>query len=300
MKPMPTRASTQAFCPAVFGLLLAAVPAGAITPAELAARLARNEAMFIIDVRSSTAYQQGHIPGAMNIPLGLLPHKQIPASLPVVVYGDGLGVIADGQALSVIRAKPGLRSDVLEGGYAAWMSVTRLTTASPGVAPEILPMISYDQLVAAAKVDMVLVDARSGTAAPPAAAAPAAAGEPRRERQAAAAPASDLLAEFAAKIGVPVVSSDRPVATSRTASASAPGGSTPARAAAPAPVELPSGKLLILVADSEAEATEVARRLRASGNYRFTILVGGTESIRHEGRIGTGRMDGSASTPIQR
>jgi hypothetical protein len=49
---------------------------------------------------------------------------------------------------------------------------------------------------------------------------------------------------------------------------------------------------MVLVADNEAAANEAARQLRASGQYRFTILIGGTEAIRNEGRVGTGRMDG--------
>ena len=103
-------------------------PAAAMTPADLAARMARNEPLFIIDVRSAIAYADGHVPGAMNIPLGLLPYKQIPSSQLVVVYGDGLGVLDDSQALAVVRAKQGVKADVIEGGYAGWLSDTRLTT----------------------------------------------------------------------------------------------------------------------------------------------------------------------------
>lgn len=268
----------------LLGCVLGAGSVAAITPAELAARMARNEALFIIDVRSTVAYQAGHVPGAMNIPLGLLPHKQIPVSQFVVVYGDGLGVIDDSRALAVIRTKQGVRADVLEGGYVAWLSETRLSTALPGVGPERLPGITYDQLVAAAKGEMVLVDLR-GNAAPATAAA-----LPRKERQIAAAPEPDVLAAFAAKIGVPIVAASSSVATARAQNGAS--GSTPARAAAPAANEGGSGKLLILVADNEAEASEAARQLRASGNYRFTILIGGTETIRHEGRVGLGRMDG--------
>jgi hypothetical protein len=56
---------------------------------------------------------------------------------------------------------------------------------------------------------------------------------------------------------------------------------------------------MVLVADNDSAASEAARQLRASGQYRFTILIGGTESISHEGRIGTGRMDGSAPAPTR-
>jgi hypothetical protein len=55
--------------------------------------------------------------------------------------------------------------------------------------------------------------------------------------------------------------------------------------------------LLVLVADNETAASEAARQLRASGQYRFTILIGGTESIRHEGRVGSARMDSDLVVP---
>lgn len=271
---------------------LAANPAAAITPTDLAARVARNEPLFIIDVRSAIAYADGHVPGAMNISLGLLPHKQIPSSQPVVVYGDGLGVIDDAQALAVIRSKPGVNADVLEGGYAAWLSETRLSTVLPGVGPEKLPGITYDQLVAAGKGDMVLVDLRT-TAAPALAAA-----SPRTERQVAAVVAPDILLEFAAKIGVPVITSNGSIAGAAAKMQNAPlnVAGAPARAAAPAPSGGKSSRLMVLVADSDTAASEAARQLRASGQYRFTILIGGTETIRYEGRVGSGRMDGDVPT----
>ena len=164
------------------------------------------------------------------------------------------------------------------------MSIT--STVPAGVTPEKLPGITYDQLVAAGKGDMVLVDLR-GTGIPATAAAAAA---PRRERQAAEA-GPDVLAAFAAKLGVPVVASTGTAAVAKPAAA-ATDRTTPARAAAPAAGSGTTGKLLVLVADSDAAASEVARQLRASGQYRFTILIGGTESIRNEGRVGTARMEG--------
>lgn len=159
----------------------------------------------------------------------------------------------------------------------------------PGVAPEKLPGITYDQLVAAGKGDMVLVDLRT-SAAP----ATAAAAAPRRERQTTAEAAPDILTAFAAKIGVPVVAADATANAGKSQVAAANGTAAPARAAAPAASGAAPGKLLVLVADNDAAANQAARQLRAAGQYRFTILIGGTESIRHEGRVGTGRMDGGA------
>ncbi len=273
--------------------LVAANPMAAVTPAELAARVARNEPLFIIDVRSAIAYSAGHVPGAMNIPLGLLPYKQIPSSQSVIVYGDGLGVIDDAQALAVMRSKPGVRAEVIEGGYAAWLSETRLTTVPAGVGPEKLPGITYDQLIAASKGDMVLVDLRS------IAVAATAAASPRKERLVAAEAAPDVLTAFAAKIGVPIVAPNGSVAAAKVPGTSANTAAAPARAAAPVTGGSGSGRLMVLVADNDTAASEAARQLRASGQYRFTILIGGTDSISHEGRVGTGRMDGSAPAPTR-
>lgn len=271
--------------------LLAALAAGsaaAITPADLAGRLARNEPLLIIDVRAGSAYEESHIPGAINIPLGLLPHKPLPSSQPVVVYGDGLGVVDDARALAAVRSKPGVTAEVLEGGFAGWLSETRLSTAAPGVTRERVPGITYQQLLAAGKSDMVIVDLRTPGAAPAVAAA-------RQDRPATAAMTRDIVAEFAQKLGVPVVSPSGLVVTAAAPAqraASSTGGTPPKAAAAPVEKESKSARLLVLVADSDTAANEAARQLRASGHYRFTVLIGGTEIIRHEGRQGTGRMDG--------
>src|SRR6478672_6171735 len=100
--------------PALVAGLCAAPFAAAMTPSDLSARLARNERLLLVDTRAATAYAEGHIPGAINIPFSLLPHKQLPASQLVVVYGDGLGVVDDAKALAAVRAKPGLNAELLE------------------------------------------------------------------------------------------------------------------------------------------------------------------------------------------
>jgi rhodanese-related sulfurtransferase len=270
------------------GGALAATSAAAISPADLAARLARSENIMVIDVRSAIAYANGHIPGAMNMPLDLLPYKPLPAGRQVIVYGDGLGVVDEAQALAVIRAKQGINADLLEGGYISWLAETRISTVPPGVGPERLPGITYDQLMAAGKGDMVLVDLRTPESAAPA-------GSSKARQVAASAP--DIVTAFAAKLGVPVVASNGSVETAvaRAQSASVKTATAPARAAAPAAGGSSSGRLLVLVADSDAAANEAARRLRASGQYRFTILIGGTETIRHEGRVGLERTDGGTA-----
>lgn len=262
---------------------LAAGRVAAVTPGDLATRLAANERILLLDVRATSTYTAGHIPGAMNIPIGLLPYKPLPASGLIVVYGDGLGVTDDEKALSIVRSKPGVTAELLEGGYAAWMEETRLSTAPAGVRREEIPGITYQQLVASNKRGMVLVDLRERAAAPAVAAS--------RDQVAASAAATDVLDEFAKKIGVPVV---RSTAAPAPAQGTAKAANTPARAAAALATTGKSGQLLVLVADDNADADAVARQLRASGHHRFTVLIGGTEIIRREGRTGMGRMNGEA------
>lgn len=276
-------------------VMLATTSAWAISPEALRVRLEKGDNVLVIDLRPAVAYESGHIPGALNIPISLLPMKPLPANAEVVVYGDGLGLVDDVKAAAAIRAKPGVRGEVLSGGYAAWLESTRLTTAPVGVERERLPGITYNQLLAANRSDMVLVDLR-GVGPTAAAASEDNAGGPRRAQQTNAASSGDLVAGFATKLGVRLVTATGGNTEGRTVSQS-DDASGPARAAAPAGGPVGSGQLLVLVADNDTAANEAARQLRASGQYRFTILIGGTESIRHEGRVGSARMDSDLVVP---
>jgi rhodanese-related sulfurtransferase len=258
----------------------------AVTPADLSALLARGDSLLLIDVRSSVAYQEAHIPGAINIPLSLLPQKTLPAGARVIVYGDGLGLIGDAEALAIARELRVASVDVLEGGYAAWQSTAAPTTAAGGATRERLPGITYQQLVAAPKDGVVLVDLRVPAAAKVSGAATAQ-----------AMPAPDLVDTFAKQLGVPVRRSSAGGARTMSASSAATTPTDAARTAAAIATDIAAAEktsastppLLVLVADSEAAANEAARQLRASGYHRFTILIGGTLTIEHEGRQGSAR-----------
>ncbi|HEX5340259.1 MAG TPA: rhodanese-like domain-containing protein [Gammaproteobacteria bacterium] len=92
-----------------------------ITPQELSAKLA---GVTVIDVREAEEFQAGHLPGAINIPRGLLEFRV-----------DGHPVVSDRERAIVLQCQGGGRSalatvamqelgykDVtnLAGGYAAW------------------------------------------------------------------------------------------------------------------------------------------------------------------------------------
>ena len=55
---------------------------------ELKARIDTDVPLKIIDVRGYGNFAQGHLPGAVSIPLGILPYSldDIPNDIPVVLY----------------------------------------------------------------------------------------------------------------------------------------------------------------------------------------------------------------------
>ena len=55
---------------------------------ELKGRIDAGEAVRIIDVRGYGDYARGHLPGAVSVPLALLPYyfEEIPTDIPVVLY----------------------------------------------------------------------------------------------------------------------------------------------------------------------------------------------------------------------
>lgn len=261
---------------AASSFLLAAASTMAITAAEVDERLKSGERFLLIDVRSNVHYSQGHIPGAINVPMELLRHKRLPDNLPIIIYTDGRGLIADADALATLKAS-GKNGEVLEGGFSAWQMHSNVTTSPGGVNRERLPGITYDQLLNADRSDMILIDLRSL----PQAEDNTADTQPQR---ASAAEESDPVAEFASGLSLPV---QKGLAQTRSRNS---GGAEdkPQRASAPSG----PAPLLVLVADDEQTANQAARDLKAAGYHRFTILIGGTESIRHEGRRGMGRQGG--------
>ena len=88
-----------------------------ITPGELAPKL---QQMTVIDVRSANEWDEGHVPGAMHIPLGYLADRasEIPAGRPVVVQCQSGG--RSSIAASILE-RAGFRDVInLTGGLGAW------------------------------------------------------------------------------------------------------------------------------------------------------------------------------------
>ena len=103
------------------------------TVAQLRQRLGA-DTVTVIDVRARTEWEAGHLPGVVNIPLGLLPDRldELPARGPIVFQCETGSRSAI--AASLLKARG--RGDVanLEGGFAAWRQAGYPFEVKPPVA----------------------------------------------------------------------------------------------------------------------------------------------------------------------
>ena len=95
-----------------------------LTPEEVNERVEAND-IRVIDTRPPAQYEQGHIPGAINVPLG-----NLPAKVPEIDWDDTEVVCAcpigesSKQAAMLISSYEGVEDDVvvasMAGGYEEW------------------------------------------------------------------------------------------------------------------------------------------------------------------------------------
>ena len=89
----------------------------------------------MIDVRGASEYAEGHVDGAVNIPLGQLERQlaRIPRDRLVVTYcnmhhrGESRG-----ERAAALLNKRGVQARVLDGGYPAWQESAVLVGGQPG------------------------------------------------------------------------------------------------------------------------------------------------------------------------
>jgi len=94
-----------------------------VSPRELRALAAGAAPPFVIDVRGASEYAEGHVDGAVNIPLGQLERQiaRIPRDRLVVTYcnmhhrGESRG-----ERAAALLNKRGVQARVLDGGRPAW------------------------------------------------------------------------------------------------------------------------------------------------------------------------------------
>lgn len=92
----------------------------AISREELVARL-RDGMVTLLDVRSPGEFDLGHIPGALNMPVGELERQlaQFPKAREIVAYCRGAYCVLSNEAVAMLRAK-GYRVRRLEDGFPEW------------------------------------------------------------------------------------------------------------------------------------------------------------------------------------
>lgn len=229
---------------------------------ELQHQLTNSSPLTVIDVRSPALFVQGHIPGAINIPASLCPLKKVPPLGKVIVCGAGLGRDETDTAASALAAKPGVTVEILEGGFAAWESAHFQTTRAKGRQSEAVNYISYAQLKAVKPEEVVLVDLRQSPR-PPAQtrALSAVRSDP---------PLTDLAREFP---NLPSTPSAFALPQTR-------------RTLAPRSITAP---LLVLIDNGDGTAEAMGRTLKANGNKRYAILLGGETILARHGQPGLQR-----------
>ncbi len=87
---------------------------------ELRTLIKEKAFLFLLDVRQPEEFAQGHIDGAVLMPLGNLPnsYQQIPKGVTLVVYCRSGGRSA--KAVSFLREHGYDKAVSLSGGYMAW------------------------------------------------------------------------------------------------------------------------------------------------------------------------------------
>lgn len=106
-----------------------------VTPADVEATL-EDEEVTVVDIRDRAAYEQGHVPGAINVPLPELPQRvedrDWNAEEVVCVCPIGQSSIQAARLLGSYEALDPEDVASMEGGYRAWDG--DLETAEDGTA----------------------------------------------------------------------------------------------------------------------------------------------------------------------
>ena len=101
-----------------------------VSRTELLDRL-RAGAVTVLDVRPGDEFHQGHLPGALNIPLAQLERRlaELPPDREVVAYCRGPWCVLSFEAVATLRQR-GYQARRLEDGFPEW-KVAGLPIGSP-------------------------------------------------------------------------------------------------------------------------------------------------------------------------
>lgn len=103
----------------------------AVTREGLLSRIAEG-AVTVLDVRPQKEFEEGHLPGARNIPLSELNRrlKELPKNVEVVAYCRGPYCVFAFEAVAALRAK-GFKAFRLEDGFPEWKAAGLIVQAGP-------------------------------------------------------------------------------------------------------------------------------------------------------------------------
>jgi len=93
-----------------------------IAPQRVHNLVKEGSSLWIVDVRTSAAFEQGHMEGAVNIPAELIKVKNLPKSKIIVLADDSLGLRNARAGADVFVKKGHEKVFILEGGIPAWQS----------------------------------------------------------------------------------------------------------------------------------------------------------------------------------
>lgn len=92
-----------------------------MAPQRVSSLVKEGSGLWLVDVRSGAAFEDGHIEGAMHIPAGILGTKRLPKGKIIVLVDDSLGLRMGRDAAEVLQKNGHDKVYLLEGGMAAWL-----------------------------------------------------------------------------------------------------------------------------------------------------------------------------------
>jgi rhodanese-related sulfurtransferase len=93
-----------------------------ISPQRVSSLVKEGSGMWLVDVRSESAFAEGHIEGAVHIPAEIITTKRLPKGKIIVLVDDSLGLRKGREAAQVLLKNGNEKVFVLEGGIPAWLN----------------------------------------------------------------------------------------------------------------------------------------------------------------------------------
>jgi rhodanese-related sulfurtransferase len=93
-----------------------------MSPQRVSALVKEGSGMWVVDVRSETAFTEGHIEGAMHIPAEVMAVKHLPKGKLTVLVDDSLGLRKGREAAGGLLKNGNEKVFIMEGGMPAWQN----------------------------------------------------------------------------------------------------------------------------------------------------------------------------------